>query len=61
MIQKIHNAILRFRIAILHATFHRNMRRMEIARSKHDIVNFKTYAYRTEDTWKKIVILSEKK
>jgi hypothetical protein len=33
---------------------------METARSKHDIVNFKTYAYRAEDAWRKIVILTEK-
>jgi hypothetical protein len=36
------------------------MKRMEAARSKHDIVEFKTYAYRAEDAWKKIVILTEK-
>ena len=60
MIQKIYNAILRFRIAILHATYHRNMRRMETARSKHDIVEFKTYAYRAEDAWRKLVTLTEK-
>lgn len=60
MIRKIHKAFLRFRIAILHASYHRNMRRMETARSKHDIVEFKTYAYRAEDAWRKIVILTEK-
>ena len=59
MIQKIHKAILRFRIAILHATYHRNMKRMETARQKRDIVEFKTYAYRAEDAWRKIVILTE--
>ncbi len=60
MIRKIHKAILRFRIGLLHASYHRNMKRMEAARSKHDIVEFKTYAYRAEDAWKKIVILTEK-
>ena len=60
MIQKIHKAILRFRIAILHATYHRNMKRMMRARVVHDIVKFKTYAYRAEDAWRKIVILTEK-
>lgn len=60
MIQKIHNAILRFRIAILHATYHRNIKLMENARQKRDIVEFKTYAYRAEDAWRKIVILTEK-
>lgn len=60
MIQKIYNAILRFQIAILHATYHRNMKRMETARQSLNIVEFKTYAYRAEDAWRKIVILSEK-
>jgi hypothetical protein len=60
MIGKIRKAVLRFQIAILHAAYHRNMRRMEKARSKHDIVEFKTYAYRAEDAWRKIVILTEK-
>jgi hypothetical protein len=60
MIRKIHKTFLRFRIAILHAAYHRNMRRMETARSKHDIVEFKTYAYRAEDAWRKIVVLTEK-
>ena len=60
MIRKIHKAFLRFRIAILHASYHRNMRRMETARGKHDIVEFKTYAYRAEDAWRKIVVLTEK-
>ena len=60
MIRKIHKAFLRFRTAILHAAYHRNMRHMEIARGKHDIVKFKTYAYRAEDAWRKIVVLTEK-
>lgn len=60
MIRKIHKAFLRFRIAIFHAAYHRNMRRMEAARSKHDIVEFKTYAYRAEDAWRKIIVLTEK-
>lgn len=60
MIRKIYNSILRIRIAFLHATYHRNMRRMEAARKKLDIIKFKTYAYRAEDAWRKIVILTEK-
>lgn len=60
MLNKIRKSILRIRIAILHAAYHRNMRKMETARSNHDIVEFKTYAYRAEDAWRKIVILTEK-
>jgi hypothetical protein len=60
MIQNIRKAILHFRIAILHATYHRNMRSMEIARYEQDIILFKKYAYRAEDAWRKIVVLTEK-
>ncbi len=60
MIRKIYNSILRIRIAILHATYHRNMRSMEIARKDLDVVKFKKHAYRAEDAWRKLVILSEK-
>ena len=60
MIQKIYNMFIRIRIAVLHATYHRNMRSMEIARYEQDIILFKHYAYRAEDAWRKIVILTEK-
>jgi len=60
MLKRIRNYIIRFRIAILHAAYHRSMKSMEQARQKHDIVEFKTYAYRAEDAWRKIVILTEK-
>ena len=60
MIQKIYNMFIRIRIAVLHATYHRNMRSMEIARYEQDIISFKHYAYRAEDAWRKIVILTEK-
>jgi hypothetical protein len=59
MIRKIHNAVLRFRIALLHAAYHRNMKRMETARKKLNVIEFKTYAYRAEDAWRKLVILTE--
>lgn len=60
MIKKIHKILIRIRIGILHATYHRNMRSMEIARYEQDIVSFKRYAYQAEDAWRKIVILTEK-
>jgi hypothetical protein len=60
MKKRIRNAILQFRIAILHATYHRNMKHMVRARMIHDIINFKKYAYRAEDAWRQIVILTEK-
>jgi hypothetical protein len=36
------------------------MKRMEQARKKLDVIKFKTYAYRAEDAWRKLVILTEK-
>ena len=48
------------RIGVVHATFHRNMKRAELARTQQDVVKFKKYIYRAEDAWKKIVILTNK-
>lgn len=48
-----------FRISILHAKFHRNMKKAIIAREQQDILNFKKYVYRAEDAWKRIVIIKE--
>ncbi len=45
---------------MLHAAYHRNMKRADEARSNHDIVAFKKYIYRAEDAWRKIVILTNK-
>lgn len=45
---------------MLHAEFHRNMKRAESARSNRDIGKFKQHIYRAEDAWRKIVILTEK-
>ena len=60
MIRKIHKAFLRFRIAILHAAYHRNLKRAQEARVKQDIIAFKQYVYRAEDAWRKVVMLTEK-
>jgi hypothetical protein len=50
----------RIRIGVLHATYHRNMKRANQSRTKQDIVKFKKYIYRAEDAWRKLVILIEK-
>jgi hypothetical protein len=50
----------KIRIGILHAAYHRNMKRADEARSNHDIVAFKKYIYQAEDAWRKIVILTNK-
>jgi len=50
----------RFRIGLLHATYHRNMKRAELARTEQNVLKFKKYIYRAEDAWKRLVILTEK-
>ena len=50
----------RFRIGLLHAAYHRNMKRAEQARTDQNVLKFKKYIYRAEDAWKKLVILTEK-
>jgi len=54
------NWLRKIKIGILHATYHRNMKRAEAARGEKDIVKFKKYVYRAEDAWKKLVILKQK-
>ena len=49
-----------FKIAILHASYHRNLRKAEICQIAKDINGFKKYIYRAEDAWRKLVILVEK-
>lgn len=54
------NIIRKVRIGLLHAAYHRNMRKAETARSDQDILKFKKYVYAAEDAWRKLVILIEK-
>ncbi len=60
MLNRIRKKIIQIQIGLLHATYHRNMRNMEISRHEENIIAFKKYAYRAEDAWRKIVILTEK-
>ena len=57
MIREIKKLIIEFRISILHATYHRNMKRATNASGKRDLVAFKKYIYKAEDAWRKLVIL----
>lgn len=52
--------IRKLRIGILHAAYHRNIKRAEKARETRDIIAFKKHIYRAEDAWRKLVILQEK-
>jgi hypothetical protein len=54
------NWIRKIRIGILHARYHRILRKADTARSNQDVLAFKKYVYRAEDAWRKIVILTEK-
>jgi hypothetical protein len=51
---------LNFRIGILHAKFHRKLKKADAARAEQDPIEFKKYIYQAEDAWRKIVILTEK-
>ena len=48
------------RIGLLHATYHRNLRKADAARIQSNIEQFKRYVYRAEDAWRKLVILQER-
>jgi hypothetical protein len=60
MLRTISNFFRKIQVGILHATYHRNLKRAESARQLHDIIKFKKYIYRAEDAWRKIVILTNK-
>jgi hypothetical protein len=45
---------------MLHATYHRNIKKADFARKQQDIIKFKKYIYQAEDAWRKLVILREK-
>lgn len=52
--------LIKFRIGLLHASYHRNMKRADRAREEQDIIKFKKYIYAAEDAWRKIVMLTNK-
>ena len=54
------NWLRKFRIGILHATFHRNLVKAMQAQDDKDLVKFRKHIYRAEDAWRKIVILTKK-
>ena len=53
------NWLRKFKIALLHAKFHRSMKKAIKAREEQNILQFKKYIYQAEDAWKQIVILTE--
>ena len=58
--RKLNRFFIKLRIGILHAKYHRNLKKADKVRKQHDIVKFKRYVYRAENAWRKLVILTEK-
>jgi hypothetical protein len=52
--------LIEIRIALLHATYHRNFKKAMLAKENVDLHTFKKHVYKAEDAWRKIVILTEK-
>lgn len=61
MITNLVNKLRSIRIALLHASYHRNLKKA-VYIQEHDggLERFKKYIYRSEDAWRKIVTLQEK-
>ena len=53
--------LIKLRIGLAHAKYHRYLKKAEIAKEDGDIQRFKKYVYKAEDAWRKIVILINKK
>ena len=62
MIKNLVNKLRSIRIALLHAAYHRNMKKaVQVMDSEEkDIFKFKKYIYRAEDAWKRVVKIKEK-
>lgn len=52
--------LYKIKIGLLHATYHRWMRRAEQAQTNQDIHQFQKAIYKAEDAWRKLVIISNK-
>jgi len=57
MIQQIKNLILKIRIGVYHATYHRNMKRAQVAKDNSDLKKFQESIYQAEDAWRKLITL----
>lgn len=62
MIKRLLNSIRKFRIGFHHAAYHRNLKKAVFIyeNGDKDLVQFKKYIERSEDAWRKMVILIEK-
>ena len=58
--KNLNRLFIKVRIGILHARYHRNLKKADTVRKQHNIVKFKRFVYRAEDAWRKLVILTEK-
>jgi len=60
LIHTVKKQLLSMRIAVLHATYHRNLKKATLAKMKKNLVDFQKYIYRSEDAWRKMVRLITK-
>jgi len=60
MILRLLTPFYKFKIALLHAKYHKHMRLADTARASSDIIKFKKHVYKAEDSWRKLVILTHK-
>lgn len=52
--------IKKIRVGLAHASYHRNLKKAEQAREDQDILKFKKYIYKSEDSYKRLVKLINK-
>jgi hypothetical protein len=60
LIRTIKKQLLNIRIAILHAAYHRNLKKATLAKIKKNLVDFQKCIYKSEDAWRKLVRLTTK-
>ena len=47
-------------MGLYHATYHRNYKRALKAKDEKNIHKFKKYIYKSEDAWRKLILISKK-
>tara|TARA_Y100000389_G_scaffold137934_1_gene135597 strand:+ start:816 stop:986 length:171 start_codon:yes stop_codon:yes gene_type:complete len=52
--------IKKIRMGLAHASYHRNLRKANAARENQDILKFKKYIYKSEDSYKRLIKLINK-
>lgn len=50
----------KIKMGLYHATYHRNYKRALKAKDEKNIHKFKKYIYKSEDAWRKIILITKK-